>query len=286
MVVYGDLLFLINFSMDFLCFYLSCLLLHRKMNTFRCILASVVGGIYSVSALFIQTGGVGAFAIDLAVLVLMCALAYGVRKNEIWRFLKSVFLYFFVSALLGGMMTALFSLFNSMDVLGGVDNIDEEIDVGIFILLAVVCSFLTLRGGKIFKTSFSKKVVTLEIKNENATIELSALVDSGNLATEPISGKGVAFVNVEKCKKIIDNNLYNAINNNSYMDDVSLTIKYKIRMVPTRAISGETFIPAVKFPRVTLKNGKTKRELDIYIALVSKKLLGKYDAIISDETII
>lgn len=286
MVVYGDLLFLINFSMDFLCFYLSCLLLHRKLNTFRCVLASVVGGIYSVSALFIQTGGIGAFAIDLAVLVLMCALAYGVRKNEIWRFLKSIFLYFFVSALLGGMMTALFSLFNSMNVLSGVVNIDEEIDVGIFILLAVVCSVLTLRGGKVFRTSFSKKVFTLEIKNENDTIELHTLVDSGNLAAEPISGKSVAFVSVEKCKKIIDNNLYNAIINNSYMDDISLTIKYKIRMVPARAISGETFIPAVKFPRVTLKSGKTKRELDIYIALVSKNLLGEYDAIISDETII
>ncbi|MBR2381066.1 MAG: sigma-E processing peptidase SpoIIGA [Clostridia bacterium] len=201
MIVYGDLLFLINFSMDFLCFYLSCLLLHRKPNTVRCVLASVVGGIYSVSALFIKIGGVGAFAIDLLVLIFMCLLAYGVRKNGFWGLAKAIFLYFFVSALLGGMMTALFSLFNSMDVLNEIEGADGGINVWAFSLLTIAGSILTLRGGRIFKTSFSKKTAILEIQNEKGMLELRALVDSGNLATEPISGKGVAFVNVEKCKK-------------------------------------------------------------------------------------
>ena len=286
MVVYGDLLFLINFSMDFLCFYLSCLLLHRKLNTFRCVLAAAVGGIYSVSALFIKIGGVGAFVIDLLVLIFMCFLAYGVRKNGFGGFVKSVFLYFFVSALLGGMMTALFSLFNSMDVLGGVESTIEGIDVWIFAMLTIAGSVLTLRGGRIFKASFSKKTAILEIKNEKDLLELRALVDSGNLATEPISGKGVAFVSVEKCKKILDNNLYNVIINNSYVEDAALSLKYKIRMVPTRAISGCAFLPAIKFNNVILKNGKNKKELDVYIAFVSSSALDEYDAIISDETII
>lgn len=286
MIVYGDLLFLINFSMDFLCFYLSCLLLHRKPNTVRCVLASVVGGIYSVSALFIKIGGVGAFAIDLLVLIFMCLLAYGVRKNGFWGLAKAIFLYFFVSALLGGMMTALFSLFNSMDVLSGIEGADGGINVWAFSLLTIAGSILTLRGGRIFKTSFSKKTAILEIRNEKDSLELCALVDSGNLATEPISGKGVAFVSVEKCKKILDNNLYNAITNNSYIDDVALSLKHKIRMVPTRAISGSAFLPAIKFENIILKNGKNKKELDVYIALVPSSSLGEYDAIISDETII
>lgn len=286
MIVYGDLLFLINFSMDFLCFYLSCLLLHRKPNTVRCVLASVVGGIYSVSALFIKIGGVGAFAIDLLVLIFMCLLAYGVRKNGFWGLAKAIFLYFFVSALLGGMMTALFSLFNSMDVLNEIEGADGGINVWAFSLLTIAGSILTLRGGRIFKTSFSKKTAILEIQNEKGMLELRALVDSGNLATEPISGKGVAFVNVEKCKKILENDLYISIINNSYMEDDSLSLKYKIRIVPTRAVSGCAFLPALKFKTVILKNGKMKKELDLYIAFVLADSLGEYDAIISDETII
>ncbi|MBO5715725.1 MAG: sigma-E processing peptidase SpoIIGA [Clostridia bacterium] len=286
MIVYGDLLFLINFSMDFLCFYLSCLLLHRKMNTFRCVLASAVGGTYSVAALFLNAKGITAFIIDLLVLIFMCVLAYGIRKNGFWGFVKAVFLYFFVSALLGGMMTALFSLFNNMDVLNGVESAGEGVNVWIFALLAILGSVFTLRGGRIFKTSFSKKVVILEIENNEGVVELRALVDSGNLATEPISAKSVAFASVEKCKNILDKTLYDAIINNSYVNDATLSLKYKMRIVPTRAISGRAFLPALKFKNVTLKNGKIRKKLDVYIALLPAEALGEYDAIISNETII
>ena len=286
MVVYGDLLFLINFSMDFLCFYLSCLLLHRKMNTFRVILASGIGGIYSVASLFIKANGVWAFVIDLLVLALMCCIAYGIRKSNFVSLVKAIFLYFFVSALLGGLMTALFSLFNSMDVLGKIENTSNEINIWIFAVLAIVGTILTFRGGRIFRTSFSKKVVILEIKNENGVAELRALVDSGNLVTEPISAKSVAFVNIERCINILDKTLYDAIINSSYVNDDALMFKYKIRIVPTRAISGRTFLPALKFQNVILKNQKMKKELDVYIALLPPKVLGEYDAIISNEAII
>ena len=286
MIVYGDLLFLINFSMDFLCFYLSCLLLHRKMKTFSVILASILGGIYSVASLFIKTNGVWAFVIDLLVLVLMCCVAYGIRKNNFIYLIKAIFLYFFVSALLGGLMTALFSLFNSMDVLDGIENTSNGINIWIFAVLALVGAIFTFRGGRIFRTSFSKKVVTLEIKNESGVAELRALVDSGNLVTEPISGKSVVFVNIERCRNILDKTLYDVLINGSHVNDDALMLKYKIRIVPTRAISGRTFLYALKFHNVILKNGKTKKELDVYIALLPHKALGEYDAIISNEAII
>ncbi len=106
MTVYGDLLFIINFSMDFLCFYLSCLLLHRKMKVGRACLAAALGGVYSVASLFISASGVIAFAIDMVMLVLMCFIAYGIRKMGMKALVKAIFLYFFVSALLGGLMEA------------------------------------------------------------------------------------------------------------------------------------------------------------------------------------
>ena len=286
MIVYGDLLFLINFSMDFLCFYLSCLILHKKMNTFRVVLASSLGGIYSVISLFLSVNGILAFTIDIIVLISMCCVGYGVKSSNFASLVKAIFLYFFVSALLGGLMTALFSLFNSMDVLSEIENSTEGIDVWIFALLTVGGTIIALRGGRIFRGSFSKKKVMLEMKNEKGCVELCALVDSGNLATEPISGKSVAFVNIEKCKKLIDEPLYNSIINSSYIDDANLSTKYKIRIVPTQAISGRTFLPAVKFSRVAIVDRKTKKDIDIYIAFVSGELLSEYDAIISHETII
>lgn len=286
MIVYGDLLFLINFSIDFLCFYISCLLLHQKLPIFRACLSSLAGGIYSVAALFITANKIQALALDVFVLIVMCLVVYLNKDTTIKRTMKGIFLYFFVSALLGGLMTALFSLFNRIEILADDMGMGEGIDAWIFALLVIIGSLITLKGGKIFRSSSSTRIVTLEIESELGGVELCALADSGNLATEPISGKSVVFVGVEKCKKIIDETTYNALNHNSNIDDIPISVLSKIRIVPTQVLSGKSFLPALKFKKVTVREGKKKKNIDVYIALVDGNYLGEYDAIISHETII
>ena len=55
--VYADVLFLINFSMDFLVFYICARLSGRRLYPFRSALASALGGAYGVASLFINTNG-------------------------------------------------------------------------------------------------------------------------------------------------------------------------------------------------------------------------------------
>ena len=286
MVVYGDLLFLINFSMDFLCFYISCLLLHQKLPIFRACLSSALGGVYSVMTLFIAVDKAQAFLIDIFVLVIMCLTVYFSKGVTLKQILKGVFLYFFVSALLGGLMTALFSLFNRIEILASDIGMNEGIDVWVFALLVIIGSLITLKGGKIFRSSSTTRTVTLEIESGIGNVELCALVDSGNLATEPISGKSVAFVSIEKCKKIIELSTYNALKNSSNIDDVPISVLSNIRIVPTQALSGKLYLPVLKFKKVSVREDKKKKIIDVYVALVNGDYLGEYDAIISHETII
>ena len=285
-VVYGDLLFLINFSMDFLCFYISCLLLHQKMPTLRAVLASVLGGSYSVAALFISASSFQALLIDAFVLILMCVIVYLRGGVSFLGMLKRIFLYFFVSALLGGLMTALFSLLNRVEAFSGDLGMGDGIDAWMFAALVIIGSIITLNGGRIFRSSSSRGSATLILESELGKVELCALIDSGNLAVEPISGKSVAFVSVEKCKKIIENSMYDALKNNSNINDIPIGVMSKIRMVPTQVISGKLFLPAIKFKKAFVSQGKKKKNIDVYIALVNEEYLGEYDAIISHETII
>ena len=285
-VVYGDLLFLINFSMDFLCFYISCLLLHQKMPTLRAVWASILGGAYSVAALFISASSFQALLIDAFVLILMCVIVYLRGGVSFLGMLKRIFLYFFVSALLGGLMTALFSLLNRVEAFSGDLGMGDGIDAWVFAVLVIIGSIITLNGGRIFRSSSSRGSATLVLESELGKVELCALIDSGNLAVEPISGKSVAFVSVEKCKKIIENSMYDALKNNSNINDIPIGVMSKIRMVPTQAISGKLFLPAIKFKKAFVSQGKKKKNIDVYIALVNEEYLGEYDAIISHETII
>lgn len=286
MVVYGDLLFLINFSMDFLCFYISCRLLHQKLPTLRACLSAFLGGIYSVVSIFLVLSKEKALLTDIFMLVFMCLIVYFKRGISVGKITKGIFLYFFVSALLGGLMTSLFSLFNRIEIFANDMGMNEGIDVWIFAFLVVVGSVITLRGGCIFRSSSVKRIAELHIESEFGAVDLSALVDSGNLATEPISGKSVAFVSVEMCKNIVDKTTYNVLTNNSNVDETPLTVLSRIRMIPTKALSGKSFLPAMKFKKVSIKIGKKTKDIDVYIAFVKKDFLGEYDAIISDETIV
>ncbi len=285
MIVYGDLLFLINFSMDFLCFYISCMLLHKRLPTLRACVASVIGGAYSVAALFITSDGVLAFVLDIFVLIVMCLMVYLEKGVSIGRLIKATFLYFFVSALLGGLMTALFSIFNRVEIFAGELGIEEGIDVWIFALLAAVGSAVTLWGGRIFRSSTSKRTVTLEISGEAGSAHLYALVDSGNLAVEPISGKAVVFAELEACSTVLTNALYLALADGVDVSALPFSVASGVRLVPTKTVGGGALLPAVRMKSVKLVSGKREKELDVYLALVKGKISDTHNAIISSEAI-
>ncbi len=282
MVVYADLLFMINFSMDFLCFYLSCLLLHRRLPTLRASVASVFGGVYSVLALFLSVSQPVALIIDVSVMVLMCTVVFAGGGTGALKIAKICGMYFFVSTLLGGVMTALFSLFNGLDIFAGELEAGDGINVWIFALLAIAGTVFTAKGGRIFRPS-QKGTVYIEIESEHGAVRLKALVDSGNLACEPISGKAVAFATLASCKDILSHDLYIALSDGITSENIPLSDASRIRFIPSSGIGGSRILPAVKFKKIIMISEKSKKPLDIYIAFINDSAFGEYDAIISDE---
>ena len=286
MVVYGDLLFLINFSMDFLCFYLTCLLLHTKIPTFRVCIASIIGGVYSVASLLLAQGTKNGIFIDILVLTFMCLIVFLKNGIKFLKIIKYTITYLFVSALLGGIMTALYNIFNKMDILSSAENVKEGLDVWVFSLLAILGAIFTTNGGRFFRTSSIKKDAFLEIEGESGSVKLRALVDSGNLVHEPISGKSVVFASLNSCKNALNDDVYRAILLSFDLQKLPLDLSIPIRFVPSKMISGKVLLPALKFRRVVLIYGKERREIDVYIAFLRDEIIDGYDAIISNEVII
>ncbi|MBQ8404697.1 MAG: sigma-E processing peptidase SpoIIGA, partial [Clostridia bacterium] len=48
--IYGDVLFIINFSMDFIALFICGKIMHFRMNPWRMALAATLGGVYGVAA--------------------------------------------------------------------------------------------------------------------------------------------------------------------------------------------------------------------------------------------
>ena len=70
--VYADLYFMINLSMDFLCFFLTAKILSIKLHVWRALMASALGGAYAVAALFFTVGKLAALLIDMAFCACLC----------------------------------------------------------------------------------------------------------------------------------------------------------------------------------------------------------------------
>ena len=107
--VYVDLYFLINFSMDFLCFFLTSRILRGPIRFGRMTAGAAVGGIYADLALFLPLAGAAALGTDLLACGAICFITYG-KKGERRSLPVYVLVYTAVSMTLGGFMTAFFNL--------------------------------------------------------------------------------------------------------------------------------------------------------------------------------
>ncbi len=263
--VYADLLFLVNFSMDFLCFYLTARFLHRPLSLWRGVLASTLGGVYAVAALFLSVGRVPAYLIDAGVCIGLCSLALASRRERVRSLVRLCGVYLLISMLLGGVMTALFSQLNRIP--GLTDQVAEEgLSTWIFFALAVVSALLTALGGKSVRRAAARRRVTVIIREKGAQLELEALCDTGNLLRDPISGKPVIPVESEKLRDIFPAALLRAVQQPDRISMLPAPLSRRVRLIPARGATGERLMVAFLPECVLLREGDEEHAVAALIA--------------------
>ncbi len=267
--VYLDIFFLINFSMDFLCFFLTSKLLSVRFALKRVVPAAVFGGIYACASLFLYATGVAALVMDLLVCGIMCAIAILRRKNfrEVLGF--SV-VYAAVSVVLGGVMTALFSVFNKIgiDKLLGDEGDADGISVWFFLFLAIISGMVAVFGGKFFKKKSSRREGILKIVYGPEELSLKGLCDSGNLLTDPLSAKPCIIVERAEMERILPKRMVDLLRCGR-LELLDSEHARRVRVVPTHTVSGSVMLYAIRADYVAVDLGKGWRELDALVALGS-----------------
>lgn len=282
--VYADLYVLINASMDLLCLMITARLLHRGAARWRACLAALAGGGYALAALLLGVGGIAGVALDLMAGVLIVAAAFLGKGMKLSRFAGTAAVYLLVSALLGGIMTALFSFLNRLDLpLSALRG--EQLSVWMFALLAGAASFLTLRGGKFFGRASGAKSFTVEAAVFGKRVRLFALVDSGNLLRDPVSGRSVIVADREKLRGVFPEALLREAGDpvrERWLSDYENA--KKVRLIPAHTAGGETLLAAVIPESLTVADGKDTVPTDDLLAAaeLGNRAAG-FDALISRE---
>ncbi len=290
-IVYIDVLFLINFCMDFLSLYISGAFLHLRKKQKSLIFSALLGGLYAVSSVIFEGKRVFGFFIGIAVSLLLCYVAYG-KEAKGTRFLRLWAVFYFVSFLLGGLISGFYnilnSLFDSSDFLR--EDTEGQRKVYLFLLLAVLCSFLIMLFTRIFSREMSERSCKAQIEIKGRRRKIEALIDSGNLLIDPISAKKVIVVTLKSIKPIISESLFCELQKGiDGIKNLPTDEAMKVKLIPVRGVGSNKIILGYKPDKIeieTIKKGKLSNyTVDAILGILTdgEENLSGYDAIIPES---
>ena len=261
-VVYGDVLLLIDFCLDFFILYLTGVFLRRKIKTVCIAGASLLGGIYSVAQLFINGNDVFDFIISISVGMLMCYISFGGYK-----FIKTSLAFFAISAMCGGIMMAIFFFLGSyhFDMFGNMRGYAyTHIPLWLFALLALFSIFASWLFSHLGRERAEKSNAEVEIVRNGKMVRINVLYDTGNLVKEPISGKYVVITKMNAVKKLLSENEISALKSRN----IEELLKYRFRIINAFGVEGNgKSYYAFKPDGFFAENKKRRVECDVYVAL-------------------
>lgn len=249
-VVYADLLFFINFLIDGLCLSVSALVLGRGLRLPRLAAGAALGGLYAVFAVWLPVDN-PLFLVPLHLLAafLICLAAFGRQSAKADA--ANTLCFFVVSALLGGIIYAVYSVCGRYAYYGGAFYAELSAPA----LIAGACAASTIAAVCLIKakTRAVSKYADLILTFRGKECVLHCLCDSGNLLVCPYTALPVAVIGLNAAKKLFSGEELDALKETPAMKDV--------RPLPASGIGGSALLPSFVPEEARTKafgNGKYK----------------------------
>lgn len=258
LVIYVDVLFVVNFFITYLLLLFTSLMLKRRYKTLRLLTASAVGGLYSLVLLVDDLNFLLSSLGKVCISLLMVFIAFGFGRLVV--FLKSAALFYFSNLLFLGIIVAVQLLFSPDSIALHNGTVYFDISAKVLLFSAFAAYLISVAVIKIYNHTIEKRqIYSVTIKKNGRDTHLYALSDSGNKLKEPFSDFPVIVADKEKI---------------SYDAE---------RVVPYNTVGGEGILQAFRPDKVVISNGKSAFETDrVYIAMstVDSK---EFSAVINPE---
>lgn len=234
MIIYIDLVLIINFVIDFLLLLTVNVALKRYSKIKRIILGAILGSI-SLLSLFISLSGISLSVLKFIIGLIMVLVSFG-YKNLRYTFYNLLYL-FMCSVILGGFLYFLQVQFSYNN--DGFVFYYEGLAINyVFILfIAPLILYVFIKSIKILKEIKNYYYKVTIIFSNDFNLCITGFLDTGNKLVDPITNKPIILIN----KKVVKGKFnirspmyvpYNALNNHGllecvkpkklYIDDIEL----------------------------------------------------------------
>ncbi len=232
-VLYADVLWLINFSMDFLSLYAAAKLLSLPLRPGRMVLSAALGAVYAGGAAYWNFGGFPGAAAAALVSAAMSALSFGIREGAA-AFLRAFLAVWGCGALLGGIMTVFSTFAQAVPTSSS----------GPELLLA--SSLALVAGVRSAGRRMRRGTARIRFCYGENIYEGNALVDSGNLLRDPLSGDAVILL------RAADARLFAPGETDTVFHGIPGEGGVGIRAVPVRSVGGTGMLYGFLCPEVSV----------------------------------
>ncbi len=284
--VYVDMLFLIDFTMDYACLLMCRLALGIPGKNVRIAIAAAVGGAYSVASLFLPGGVIGVLAAILALFAVSAAAFY--RKGDsLSRLFKITLTYLGINALLGGTVSAVFGLFGRLGDVVLPDVSVERVSTAeriLYLSLAAGCLLAHLTVSRIRNNKIGR-IKQIRICFAGKDILLDAIPDSGNLLTEPLSGRPCIFIGARALQSLLGRE--GAAEFLSVLAGDVPRLGGGILLIPAKTVGGSALLPGFYPEKTELidEEGKSVREVGVAVAVERENAIKAGSALLPESVL-
>ncbi len=194
--VYVDVLFIINFIIDYILLSITSLFVKKRPRIIRTCLASAFGAVYAAFVFFMPFGTLFIFTLSVLTSFCMVMITYGIKNAAF--LLKNIAVFYLVSFVTSGAGFAVLFFGNKFGKVNFAVNAGIfYADINAYAMLAIFVVSVTvihLSAGYIKKQHIkSQFLYNITIEKNGKSVTDTALFDTGNFLRDPISQNSVVI---------------------------------------------------------------------------------------------
>ncbi len=201
MVVYADVIFLINFISAYIMLYILGKAINKvRIRKKRLFLASVLGAAGAAVVFCVEMPTALSYLTRILAVFLMIFTAFFEQRKQLLN--QMLWLVLMSGIMIFSMMLITALIKNTVSVVIKAGIVYFDIPPKVFLFAFILSYFVLIFFLKVFKNRKNKKYYIMSVTHNDKTVTVTALFDSGNLLKEPVTGKYVSILEWDYVKKL------------------------------------------------------------------------------------
>lgn len=294
MTIYLDVILLENLCMNYIILFATGLIQKINIKQGRILLASLLGGIYAILSFAPVLPVYSSIFFKILISVVMVYVAFKAKNAKI--LFKQLILFYLVSFAFGGCAFALLYFVKPQDILMRNGFLTGTYPLKIAILGGIVGFVIVNIAFRLVKGRVSKKDMFCMVKIvfQGKSTCFKAMIDTGNLLKDPMSGMPVVIVEAKQLEEIIPRQVIQNLNHilggeQKQVNQIPEEYVSKFRVIPFSSLGKQNgLLLGFKADSITVIQEEKEKEIKKVIVGISYQDLtqnGLYTGLIGLDII-